>query len=170
MITGIVVALLLAVIVFQYMTIKIDKDKRHEAGHDKLTGLCNPEHLMQKMKELPDKKKNRLIIYSDIAEFKLINEIFGIEKGNEILLKQADIIKKHAVDGYLYGRVGEDHFVVIADEDTFNEEYLYECRETLQNVLSDSVYNVRVCFGIYRTDNMNESLSFMCDKASFAVA
>lgn len=91
MITGIVVALLLAVIVFQYMIIKIDKDKRHEAGHDKLTGLCNPEHLMQKMKELPDKKKNRLIIYSDIAEFKLINEIFGIEKGNEILLKQADI-------------------------------------------------------------------------------
>lgn len=170
MITGIVVALLLAVIVFQYMIIKIDKDKRHEAGHDKLTGLCNPEHLMQKMKELPDKKKNRLIIYSDIAEFKLINEIFGIEKGNEILLKQADIIKKHAVDGYLYGRVGEDHFVVIADEATFNEEYLYECRETLQNVLSDSVYNVRVCFGIYRTDNMNESLSFMCDKASFAVA
>lgn len=127
MITGIVVALLLAVIVFQYMIIKIDKDKRHEAGHDKLTGLCNPEHLMQKMKELPDKKKNRLIIYSDIAEFKLINEIFGIEKGNEILLKQADIIKKHAVDGYLYGRVGEDHFVVIADEATFNEEYgVYE--------------------------------------------
>ena len=36
MITGIVVALLLAVIVFQYMIIKIDKDKRHEAGHDKL--------------------------------------------------------------------------------------------------------------------------------------
>ena len=59
---------------------------------------------------------------------------------------------------------------MIADEATFNEEYLYECRETLQNVLSDSVYNVRVCFGIYRTDNMNESLSFMCDKASFAVA
>ena len=86
------------------------------------------------------------------------------------MLKQADIIKKHAVDGYLYGRVGEDHFVVIADEATFNEEHLYECRETLQNVLSDSVYNVRVCFGIYRTDNMNESLSFMCDKASFAVA
>lgn len=83
---------------------------------------------------------------------------------------QADIIKKHAVDGYLYGRVGEDHFVVIADEATFNEEHLYECRETLQDVLSDSVYNVRVCFGIYRTDNMNESLSFMCDKASFAVA
>ena len=59
---------------------------------------------------------------------------------------------------------------MIADEATFNEEHLYECRETLQNVLSDSVYNVRVCFGIYRTDNMNESLSFMCDKASFAVA
>ena len=86
------------------------------------------------------------------------------------MLKQADIIKKHAMDGYLYGRVGEDHFAVIVDEDTFNEEYLYECRDALQNVLSDSVYNIRVCFGIYRTHNMNESLSFMCDKASFAIA
>lgn len=170
MITGIVITALLAVIVFQYTIIKKGRNKRHEIGHDKLTGICNFEHLMQKVDELPDKKKNRLIIYSDIAEFKLINEIFGIEKGNEILLKQAGIIKKHAVDGYLYGRVGEDHFVVIADEATFNEEYLYECRDALQNVLSDSVYNVRICFGIYRTDNMNESLSFMCDKASFAIA
>ena len=33
MITGIVVALLLAVIVFQYMTIKIDKDKRLSLIH-----------------------------------------------------------------------------------------------------------------------------------------
>lgn len=60
MITGIVVALLLAVIVFQYMIIKIDRNKRHEAGHDKLTGLCNLEHLMQKIKELPDKKRTDL--------------------------------------------------------------------------------------------------------------
>ena len=41
MITVIVVALLFAVIVFQYMIIKIDKDKRHEAGHDKLAGRYN---------------------------------------------------------------------------------------------------------------------------------
>lgn len=135
MITGIVVALLLAVIVFQYMIIKIDKDKRHEAGHDKLTGLCNPEHLMQKMKELPDKKKNRLIIYSDIAEFKLINEIFGIEKGNEILLKQADIIKKHAVDGYLYGRVGEDHFVVMQMK-----------LHLMKNIFMNAGRHYRMCF------------------------
>ena len=60
MITGIVVALLLAVIVFQYMIIKIDKDKRHEAGHDKLTGLCNPEHLMQKRKNCQIRKRTDL--------------------------------------------------------------------------------------------------------------
>ena len=48
MITGIVVALLLAVIVFQYMIIKIDKDKRHEAGHDSLLDYAIPSILCRK--------------------------------------------------------------------------------------------------------------------------
>lgn len=170
MITGIVIAALLIIIMVQHAIIEYGRIKRHRMGHDKLTGICNLEHLMQKVEELPDKKKSRLIIYSDIAEFKLINEMFGIEKGNDILLEQTRMIKKYADDGCLYGRVGEDHFVVIADEETFKEEYLYECRNALQNVLSDSVYTVRICFGIYKTDDMNESLSFMCDKASLAIA
>lgn len=154
----------------QHAIIENDRLKRHKMGHDKLTGICNLEHLMQKVDELPDKKKKRLVIYSDIAEFKLINEMFGIEKGNEILLEQTKMIKKYVTDGCLYGRVGEDHFVVITDEDTFEEQYLYECRNALQKVMSDSVYTVRICFGIYKTNDMSESLSSMCDKASLAIA
>lgn len=118
MITEFVIASLVVIIIIQHVIIKRSRIKRHQIGHDKLTGICNLEHLMQKVSELPDKKKRRLVIYSDIAEFKLINEIFGIDRGNEILIKQAEIIKKYAKDGYLYGRVREDHFVVIADEDS----------------------------------------------------
>lgn len=170
MITGIVIAVLLVIIMVQHAIIEYGRIKRHRMGHDKLTGICNLEHLMQKVEELPDKKKKRLIIYSDIAEFKLINEMFGIEKGNEILIEQSKMIKKYAADGCLYGRVGEDHFVVIVDEDAFQEQYLYECRNALQKVMSDSVYTVRICFGIYKTNDMSESLPSMCDKASLAIA
>lgn len=106
MITGIVIAVLLVIIMVQHAIIEYGRIKRHQMGHDKLTGMCNIEHLMQRVDELPDKKKKRLIIYSDIAEFKLINEMFGIEKGNEILIEQSKMIKKYAVDGCLYGRVG----------------------------------------------------------------
>lgn len=48
MITGIVVALLLAVIVFQYMIIKIDKDKRHEADMISLLDYAIPSILCRK--------------------------------------------------------------------------------------------------------------------------
>lgn len=170
MITGIIIAVLLVIIMVQHAIIEYGRIKRHLMGHDKLTGICNLEHLMQKVEELPDKKKKRLVIYSDIAEFKLINEMFGIEKGNEILIEQSKMIKKYAADGCLYGRVGEDHFVVIVDEDAFEEQYLYKCRNALQKVMSDSVYTVRICFGIYKTNDMSESLSSMCDKASLAIA
>ncbi len=62
MITGIVIAALLIIIMVQHAIIEYGRIKRHRMGHDKLTGICNLEHLMQKVEELPDKKKSRLII------------------------------------------------------------------------------------------------------------
>ena len=168
MITGIVVALLLAVIVFQYMIIKIDKDKRHEAGHDKLTGLCNPEHLMQKMKELPDKKKNRLIIYSDIAEFKLINEIFGIEKGNEVLVKQAEIMKEYASDDIIAARINSDRFAMLIPKKSFSVDMILSIIHRMQDYFKDSSFHLHIFTGVYDINDLEEPVSIMCDKANLA--
>ena len=145
------------------------RKKRHQMGHDELTGICNWEHLVQKAEKLYKSDRPRYVIYSNIAEFKLINELFGREKGNEILKKQAELIRKQAKEGWLYGRAGEDHFVVIVEPDQFHKKYLYECQEELQKVLSDSVYNVRIYFGIYQTERFEESLESMCDKAALAI-
>lgn len=138
-------------------------------GHDELTGLCNWEHLVQKSQNLRKSDCPRCVIYSNIAEFKLINELFGREKGNEILKKQAEQIRKYAGEGSIYGRLGEDHFVMIIKQDEFHEEYLYACSRAMQQILSDSVYNVRVCFGVYKVEKFDEPLDSMCDKAALAI-
>lgn len=165
----IIIILLIGILIAQQFAIRKSRKKRHQMGHDELTGLCNWEHLVQKSKALYKNDRPRYLIYSNIEEFRLINELFGREKGNEILKVQADQVRKYAVEGCLYGRVGEDHFVMILDQDKFHEEYLYDCSRELQKILSDSVYNVRVHFGIYRADHFDEPLESMCDKAAFAI-
>ena len=123
-----IVILLIAIIVlvvFQQFLLVKDKRTRYRMGHDELTGIYNWEHLVQKAENLQKNDQSQYVVYSNITEFKLINELFGREKGNEILKKQADLIRKCAGEDSLYGRAGDDHFVILIDQDKFHEESLY---------------------------------------------
>lgn len=152
----------------QFFLIK-DRKRQHKMGHDELTGVYNWEHLVQKAELLKKSDKQKCVIYSNISEFKLINELFGRETGNEILKKQADQIRRYATEDCLYGRLGEDHFIMLLNEDQFQEEYLYACSKEMEQILEDSVYNVRIYYGVYRAEHSDESLESMCDKAALAI-
>lgn len=166
---GIIAGVLAVIGVCQHIIIMKDRKKQHQMGHDELTDVCNWEHLLQKAEALYRTDTPRYIIYSDIAEFKLINELFGRETGNRILQKQAEQMKRYATEGCVYGRFGEDHFVFIVEQDKFSEDILHACRQELQRQLSDSVYNIQVYYGIYPAEHFREPLASMCDKASLAV-
>ena len=166
---GVIAGALAVLGVCQHIIIMRDRKAQHQMGHDELTDVCNWEHLLQKAESLYRIDKPRYIIYSDIAEFKLINELFGRETGNRILQKQAEQMKRYATDGCVYGRLGEDHFIFIVDQDKFSEDILHACRQELQKQLRDSVYNIQVYYGIYPAEHFREPLASMCDKASLAI-
>ena len=168
-IIGVIAGVLAVLVVCQHVVIMKDRKMQHQMGHDELTDVCNWEHLLQKAEVLYRTDTPRYIIYSDIAEFKLINELFGREAGNRILQKQAEQMKRYASEGCVYGRLGEDHFVFIVEQDKFSEDILHACRQELQKQLSDSVYNIQVYYGIYPAEHFREPLASMCDKASLAV-
>ena len=164
-----ITVLLLAVGILQHLIIRQDRKRRHRMGHDELTGICNWEHLVQMAELLNKSDWPRYVIYSDIGGFKLINEVFGRAMGNEILRRQAELIKRFVREGDIYGRSGEDHFVVIVEQAHFREEYLEECRREMQKVLDNPAYQVQVYFGIYKAEHFHEPLASMCDKASLAI-
>ena len=75
--------------------VELLKYENYRATHDMLTGLLNKEQFYietaKMIKEHIDTKY--CIICSNIKDFKFVNELFGVEKGNEILRKQAEYIK-----------------------------------------------------------------------------
>lgn len=80
-----------------------EKDK-FLATHDALTGLYNQSYFATKVSEAlqqtPD--VDWLLLCSNIKDFKLINDLFGLEKGNEVLKMEADLLKNTAVKRSLW--------------------------------------------------------------------
>lgn len=62
------------------------------------------------------------LVCSNIKDFKLVNELFGIERGNEIITTQAELIRNTTEKNYISGRIQSDRFDVCMPKDRFRKE------------------------------------------------
>ncbi|TKI69667.1 EAL domain-containing protein [Sulfurimonas crateris] len=100
---------------------------------DHLTTLLNRHALNDNLLSL----ENKVLILSNIKEFSLINEIYGVDVGNEILIRVAEAFdefaKKYNFDAY---RISSDEFVLLKKEDNFEGDEYCKIIEELHNKLS----------------------------------
>ena len=157
------------VCIIQQHRLNVSRSVRHSMGHDELTGLYNLEHMAEKIKELRNDKAERYLIYTDIPDLGLINEMFGREKGNLILKEIADIIRASVYKGSFYCRTNGVHFVILTEKSAFREEMLESIRESAEHIMDGTNYKLRVHFGIYETTGLSDSLEAMCGRAAIAV-
>ena len=82
---------------------------------DELTGLYNINGFYSKWEELARGKDrgDYALLYSDICQFRLINDHFGFGVGDEVLIGLAGILRKNQCDKELCGRVSADNFVIL---------------------------------------------------------
>ena len=65
--------------------------ERYRASHDSLTGLYNKEYFYEKVRKRLDEQPEEefLLICSDIGDFKMVNDVFGRESGDKVLIRIA---------------------------------------------------------------------------------
>ncbi len=89
----------------------------HQATHDPLTGLANRNLLHQAFNEyslhLSDDNKKILIIFIDLDHFKHLNDSFGHDIGDEILIMTAKRITSTLRGNDLAARLGGDEFIAM---------------------------------------------------------
>lgn len=84
---------------------------------DSLTQL--PNFCLLQTKILPEQKQT--IILLDINHFELINNNFGRDLGDTILIKIANKLKKHQTDTFRLYRLGGDEFAFLANGNLANQ-------------------------------------------------
>jgi diguanylate cyclase (GGDEF)-like protein/PAS domain S-box-containing protein len=81
--------------------------------HDPLTGLFNRLFLEEEIKRLDTGRNLPIsIIMADVDRLKLINDTFGHKKGDEFIIKAANLIKANCRPEDLVARYGGDEFVI----------------------------------------------------------
>ena len=146
--------------------------ERYRAVHDPLTGLYNLDGFLERVEALlaDDPATPRFMLASNIKDFKLVNNLFGIEKGNEILTKTSELLKRFCTHNHdIAGRFGADRFVLLMARDRFREETFLHGIEELAALINSSSYRLCVHVGVYAIDDPRITVSSMCDRAFMAI-
>ncbi|HEX6382717.1 MAG TPA: EAL domain-containing protein [Acidimicrobiia bacterium] len=86
----------------------------HDATHDRLTGLPNRSLLWEALRDqLARPEPAVAVLFVDLDDFKFVNDSFGHETGDELLLAVADRLTDAVRPHDLVTPVGGDEFVVV---------------------------------------------------------
>lgn len=116
LITGLVAAVSGSIILLLCINLfNISRSKRRIQDllyRDELTGLDNINRFYVRAEELLATGKYA-VVYCDIDRFKLINDTFGFEEGDEVLRAFGSILQKSMEDRECCARLSADNFVML---------------------------------------------------------
>jgi diguanylate cyclase (GGDEF)-like protein/PAS domain S-box-containing protein len=96
---------------------RAEEELDHRANHDPLTGLPNRDQFRAALDEAIVQARSHecvvAVMYIDLDDFKLINDGFGHEVGDELLVAVADRLRDATRASDLVGRDGGDEFLVL---------------------------------------------------------
>ncbi len=92
----------------------------HNAYYDSLTGLPNrsllTDRLKQAMSHSHRRKQQLAVVYIDLDGFKEINDTYGHEVGDKLLIAIGTRIQNHLREGDTISRLGGDEFVAVLSD------------------------------------------------------
>ena len=144
----------------------------YNTTHDSLTDLYTKQYLYEciKKKLAEDQDTKYLVIYIDVKNFKIVNDVFGADFGDLAIQQIADRIREDMTDECIYGRLEGDTFGAFMPVMAFNADLL---EEKLGNfIIRDGSieHPLQINAGVYVLSNNDMEVSVMFDRAHLSLS
>lgn len=141
----------------------------YAATHDELTGLYNLAGFNDLVSAQIKNVDECYIVASDIKDFKLINDIFGYKKGDEILIKFAEEMRGSLSQNAICGRINSDRFAFYIPCEEYDESVFEKAVNPVKALLANEHLDLCIHFGIYKASTRTSSTWLMYDHARIAL-
>lgn len=124
---------------------------------DPLTGYANFAKFKEDCEDILETEtgKTFYLTCADMVGFRYINDAFGYETGDEILLKIAQEMDSLLHDDEIFARISGDKFVILSERNFANteeERFVYQLADRISSIgpLAKSHIRIEVQMGIYK--------------------
>jgi diguanylate cyclase (GGDEF)-like protein/PAS domain S-box-containing protein len=153
---------------------------RHIAFHDNLTGLPNRLLFEDRLEtSIKMAKRNSLmlaVLFIDLDGFKAVNDTYGHQAGDELLIDVADRLKSNIREVDTVARLGGDEFVVILTDINMRQNVTHVTRKLMESLnepylgLETPTVTPSIGIALFPEDGIDmETLIESADKAMYSV-
>ena len=143
---------------------------KYQSEYDTLTNIPNVNRFYIDASRMiqDDRERQYAVISFDVDKFKMINDLFSMVVGDNVLRHIANVMKEVLPEEALYCRVHSDVFFICT---------LYNRRGDLIKLIekvrkgiykNNFSFDINTSFGIYLVDDISIPINLMCDRASLA--
>ncbi|MBQ8095254.1 MAG: EAL domain-containing protein [Clostridia bacterium] len=148
------------------------RSAHYRAHHDSLTNVLTADAFYELSRDMIINSGCRKwnMITANIMNFRYVNTLFGVPKGNELLVRTASMLKElsEASRG-LCGRLGGDQFALLIPKEKYRDEMLKHVSYRLKELFNSGAYTLCIHFGVYEIDDPSIPVSVMCGRANSAL-
>lgn len=137
--------------------------------HDWMTDIYSRIGFIRTLKNaLPSigSTNNYSLCFTNILNFKAINNLFGEKKGDLIIFQERDALR-NGLKPLLIGHLDADHYALVVENRYLEKENLKKvCRQIYKEKYKQYVFHIRL--GVYPIENPDVSVTHMLDCAKLA--
>ncbi|MBQ7469997.1 MAG: EAL domain-containing protein [Pseudobutyrivibrio sp.] len=147
------------------------EEEKYRSSHDSLTGALNRESFYEEVRNILDENPDTeyLMVCANVKGFKLINDMFGVDEADRLLIKAADTIRERLKPGAIFARLEADRFAVLMPKSRYTEEVFMTGMNKVSHFLNNSQYRMVILVGVYEIYDREVSVISMVDGAFLAI-
>ncbi len=146
--------------------------ERYNATHDRLTGLYTKEYLYERIPFLLRKHSDQqfFVLFVNISNFKLVNDIFGNDFGDKALQQVAEWLDRILPPHCIFGRLTGDTFGACLPVEDFDPESIEDSLSEFVVTDGRVEHQILIHMGVYEVAETDMEVSLMFDRAHMALS